>query len=152
MDGVEVCRRVRARNRKQPTYLILLTAKSGQEDLVAGLRAGADDYVVKPFEREELHARLQVGLRIVALQRALADRVAELEDALARVKQLHGMLPICCYCKRIRDDQNYWQQVEAYIAAHADVQFSHGICPACFEGVVKPQLHRQLNARKPPAP
>ena len=64
----------------------------------------------------------------------------ELEDALTRVKQLHGLLPICSYCKKIRDDQNYWQQVEAYISSHTDAQFSHGVCPQCYEKIVKPQI------------
>ncbi len=62
------------------------------------------------------------------------------EVALEQVRRLRGLLPICCYCKRIRDDRAYWHQVEAYISAHADVRFSHGICPDCFSGVVQPQL------------
>ena len=65
-----------------------------------------------------------------------AARVKELEQALQNVKNLQGLLPICCYCKKIRDDRNYWQQVEAYFSSHADVQFSHGICPDCFEKMV----------------
>jgi response regulator RpfG family c-di-GMP phosphodiesterase len=100
---------------------------------VAGLDAGADDYVVKPFDQEELRARVQVGIRVLKLQRSLADRVTELELALDRVNQLQGLLPICCYCKRIRDDRNYWHQVEAYIENHSDAQFSHGVCPECIE-------------------
>jgi hypothetical protein len=121
-------------------YAILLTGKTDRESLVQGLQAGAHDYITKPFEPAELHARVQVGLRVLRLQRALADRVHQLEDALLRVKQLQGLLPMCCYCKCIRADQNYWQQVEQYISAHSDVQFSHGICPSCFEKVIAPQL------------
>jgi sigma-B regulation protein RsbU (phosphoserine phosphatase) len=123
-----------------PPYLILLTAKGGREDLVTGLEAGANDYVTKPFNREELRARVQVGVRMVELQQSLADRVKALEEALARVKQLQGLLPICSYCKKIRDDQNYWQQVESYIAEHSQAQFSHSICPDCYEKLVKPEL------------
>ena len=81
-----------------------------------------------------------VGTRVVALQQALADRVRRLEQALANVKQLQGLLPICSYCKRIRDDRNYWQQVESYISVHSGVQFSHSYCPDCYDKHVKPQL------------
>jgi sigma-B regulation protein RsbU (phosphoserine phosphatase) len=70
----------------------------------------------------------------------LADRVRELETALDQVKQLIGLLPICSYCKKVRDDGNYWQQVEAYISDHSEVQFSHNICPACWHDVVEPQM------------
>jgi hypothetical protein len=70
----------------------------------------------------------------------LADRVTELEKALSEVKQLRGILPICAYCKKIRDDQNYWQQVESYFTAHTDARFSHSFCPDCYEKIIKPQL------------
>jgi CheY-like chemotaxis protein len=137
LDGLEICRRVRQhRDRDAPAYLILLTANRRQEDIVAGLNAGADDYVVKPFHPLELRARLNVGIRVVELQRALGAQVTELEHALSRVRQLQGLLPICAYCKKIRDDRNYWTQVEAYVSRHADVQFSHGICPECYERVI----------------
>ena len=140
MDGVEVCRQLRAELRRVPTYIILLTAKVGKESTVAGLDGGADDYITKPFDRDELRARLQVGRRMLELQRSLADRVHELEEALAQVKTLQGLLPICCYCKKIRDDHNYWQQVEGYIAARSAVNFSHAICPDCWHTEVEPQL------------
>jgi phosphoserine phosphatase RsbU/P len=146
IDGVEVCRRIRAELRLETTYLILLTAKGTKEDLVAGLDGGADDYLVKPFNRDELKARVQVGLRVVNLQSRLADRVRQLEAALSRVKQLQGLLPICSYCKKIRNDGNYWQQIDSYFAETADARFSHGICPACYETVVQPQLNRHMDA------
>ena len=69
-----------------------------------------------------------------------AARVRELEEAMAHVKQLRGILPMCCYCKKIRNDGDYWQQVESYISAHTEVQFSHGICPTCWHDVVEPQM------------
>jgi sigma-B regulation protein RsbU (phosphoserine phosphatase) len=142
LGGVEICRRVRAAGWSRPAYLILLTSRTGSEDIVAGLEAGADDYVTKPFNREELRARVQGGVRVVELQRSLAERVKELEQALARVKQLQGLLPICSYCKKIRDDRNYWKQVEAYISDHSEAVFSHGICPECFDKFVKPELNK----------
>ena len=140
MDGIELCRKVRQVMTPTPPYLILLTAKGRRQDIITGLRSGANDYVTKPFDREELQARVQVGMRIVELQHSLADRVKALEEALARVKQLQGLLPICSYCKKIRDDQNYWQQVESYISEHSEAQFSHSICPDCYEKRVKPEL------------
>jgi phosphoserine phosphatase RsbU/P len=149
MDGIEVCRRVRRTAAPTPPYLILLTAKGRREDIVTGLRSGADDYLIKPPNREELRARVQVGIRIVELQHSLADRVKALEEALARVKQLQGLLPICAYCKKIRDDQNYWQQVESYISEHSEAQFSHSICPECYEGRVKPELDRLRRLQGP---
>ena len=148
MDGVDVTRAARQIGTTTPTYIILLTAKTEKADIVAALEAGADDYLTKPFHREELGARVWAGMRIVGLQRNLVDRVHELEDALANVKQLQGMLPICSYCKKIRDDQNYWKKVETYISDHSDARFSHGICPDCYETNVKPQLNtlRQQNS------
>jgi sigma-B regulation protein RsbU (phosphoserine phosphatase) len=140
IDGLEICRRLRQIDTPTPTYVILLTSRDAAADIVEGLRAGADDYVTKPPHEEELLARISVGTRVVGLQQTLADRVRRLEDALSKVKQLQGLLPMCSYCKRIRDDQNYWQQVESYISVHSDVQFSHSYCPDCFEKYVQPQL------------
>ena len=139
LDGPEICRRVRAELPLANMYLLLVTAREGRGDLVAGLDAGADDYVIKPFDAEELRARVAVGIRVLSLQEKLADRVAELQTALSNVKQLQGLLPICSYCKRVRGDDQYWQQVEGYLVAHSGMQFSHGICPSCYEGL-KAQL------------
>ena len=125
----------------------MLTANTRQADVVTGLEAGADDYMRKPFDHDELRARLIVAARVVDLRQRLADRVRELETAMTRVKQLHGLLPICSYCKKIRDDRNYWQRVEEYVSAHSDAQFSHGICPECYETMVAPQLGAMREAR-----
>jgi len=145
IDGVEVCTRARQLFTQDPPYLILLTAKDRTEDVVKGLESGADDYLIKPFEREELLARVRVGLRILRMQESLCERVQELEKALKKVHQLQGLLPICSYCKKVRNDNNYWQQVEAYVAEHSAARFSHGICPTCYETVVKPQLEEIKN-------
>src|SRR6266545_6151814 len=132
MDGPDICRRVRAELPLANMYLMLVTARETRRDLIAGLDAGADDYVIKPFDADELRALVSVGVRVLTLQEKLAERVDELQGALSSVKQLRGLLPICSYCKRIRGDDSYWQQVENYIAQHSDAQFSHGICPTCF--------------------
>jgi phosphoserine phosphatase RsbU/P len=140
LDGIELCRKLREDPAKQSTYIILLTAKSDKKDVVIGLDMGADDYITKPFDSEELRARVRVGARMVELQNILANRITQLEDAMANVKQLQGILPICSHCKKVRDDQNYWQQVESYISTHTDAQFSHSICPECFEHITKTQI------------
>jgi phosphoserine phosphatase RsbU/P len=146
LDGPEICRRVRHELPAANMYLILVTAREGRGDVIAGLDAGADDYVVKPFDADELRARVAVGVRVLSLQEGLAERVAELQTALTNVKQLRGLLPICSYCKRIRGDDQYWQQVEGYIAEHSDAQFSHGICPACYK-TVSDELDAAARAR-----
>ncbi len=140
MDGVEFCRQIRQTQTLTPTYIILLTSKAQQEDVVAGLEAGANDYIRKPFEREELRARIRVGERVVELQTALADRVKMLEEAIIKIKTLQGLLPICSYCKKIRNDQDYWQQIETYVAEHTQAEFTHGICPDCLEKHIKVQM------------
>lgn len=142
MEGPDLCRRIRGTPAISSLYLILLTAKGMREEIVAGLEAGADDYLVKPFDSEELRARVGVGCRIIELQRSLADRVQALEEAMLQVRSLRGLLPICAYCKKIRDDKNYWQEVEGYIIKHTEAQFSHGICPGCYEKHVKPELEQ----------
>jgi len=148
IDGVEVCRRVRNLPTATPPYLMLLTAKGEKRDLVVGLDSGANDYLTKPFDRSELLARIQVGTHVLELQKALVVRVRELEGALSQVKQLQGLLPICSYCKKIRDEQNYWQRVESYLSEHAEVEFSHGICPDCYTTVVQPQLDEMSASSK----
>jgi DNA-binding response OmpR family regulator len=147
LDGLEVCRRARARVSAPPLYIILLTARADRRDTVEGLGAGADDYVTKPFDAAELQARVNVGIRVVGLQSELAARIAELEQALARVDQLHGILPICSYCKKVRNDTDSWQQVESYVSAHSNVRFNHGVCPDCRENIVQPELDALRQAR-----
>jgi len=144
MDGCEVCRKVREVSVVIPPYLILLTAMTAKEDVVRGIKSGANDYLTKPFHREELKVRVEVGIQMLELQRVLADRVKELEEALSQVKQLQGLLPICSYCKKVRDDQNYWQKVETYISDRMDLQFSHGICPDCLDRMTsRAKEHKQ---------
>jgi phosphoserine phosphatase RsbU/P len=145
LTGLDVCRRLRESGRTP--YVILLTSKNRTEDLVAALDSGADDFIAKPFDPAELRARVRVGERIASLQNKLADRVSALENALAQVTQLQGLLPICMYCKKIRNDQNYWQRVESYIGEHSGATFSHGICPECIENRVRPEIERARRER-----
>jgi sigma-B regulation protein RsbU (phosphoserine phosphatase) len=142
LDGVEVCRRVRTPGASDPPYIILLTAQSNKRDIVAGLAAGADDYVVKPFDYSELQARIEVGVRVVTLQRDLATRILELQDTLEHVKTLQGLLPICMHCKSIRTDEESWEKIEKYIGDHSDAEFTHGLCPECLEKYYPELAHK----------
>jgi phosphoserine phosphatase RsbU/P len=137
MEGPEICQRAAKEPKLANRYFILLTGKDKTDDLVAGLQSGASDYLRKPFNEAELLARVEVGMRFIALQRKLAERVEEMEKALATVRRLEGLLPICSYCKRIRNEQDYWERVDNYISQHANVRFSHNICPDCYEKHVK---------------
>ena len=145
IDGLEICRRLRRQPLSIPPYIILLTANHGVSEIVKGIEAGADDYLTKPYDQDELRVRVQVGARIVELQTKLAERVEQLETALSHVKLLQGILPICSYCKKIRNDLDYWQTVETYVSAHSQAEFSHGICPECYESTVKPQLESLMS-------
>jgi CheY-like chemotaxis protein len=119
MDGLELCRRIRARPKTDYTYFILLTAiHTGRENTRKAMDAGVDDFLSKPLDREVISMRLRV-----------ADRIL---DYSRQIRILKELLPICMYCKRIRDDGNYWEQLESYIHAHTGSHFSHGICPDCF--------------------
>lgn len=133
IDGVEICRKLRTLECRSLIYVILLTVKTDKEDVVEGLEAGANDYVTKPCHPGELLARLRVGERVLELQTSLADRIEELQAALSHIKTLQGILPICMYCHKIRNDQEAWGRIEDYIEAHSDVRFSHGLCPDCMK-------------------
>ena len=142
MDGVDVCQKVRDKKEGPFIYIILLTAKIRKDEVSEGLSAGADDYVTKPFDPKELRARVDVGIRMIDLHNQLREHARKLEEALANVKQLQGLLPICSYCKKVRDDQNYWQKVEKYITEHTNVKFSHGICPDCYKKHVESEMNK----------
>jgi phosphoserine phosphatase RsbU/P len=133
MSGVEICREIRAIESRNPVYIILLTALGDKDSVVAGLQSGADDYVTKPFDPEELKARIRVGARVIELRDRLAMQVKELESALAHVKLLQGIIPICSHCHSIRDDRESWRRMEEYIESNSGAHFSHGICPNCLE-------------------
>ncbi len=133
IDGIELCRRMRAQRTVRSLYILLCTANNAVGDVIEGLNAGADDYLTKPLDRGELRARLRVGQRTLSLETTLRRRIDELNDALAHVKQLQGLIPICMHCKNIRNDGDVWQRVEQYLADRGNVKFSHGVCDECLE-------------------
>ena len=138
MSGIELVEKIRERDEKTYCYTILLISKKDKNAMAKGISAGADDYITKPFKKEELAVRVRAGQRIIELQQELHETnkkqetlIIELEDALSRIKTLSGCLPICMSCKKIRDDKGYWNQLEQYIRDHSEAEFSHGICPDC---------------------
>jgi phosphoserine phosphatase RsbU/P len=149
--GPELCRKARALDKAYPLYAMVLTSRNDRAEMLAGLRAGADDLLTKPFDRHEMYARLTAGARIVQLQQSLADKVRRLEEALVSAQKLQGMVPMCCYCKSVRDDRNCWRRLEDYLAEHKETAFSHGICPQCFKAVAEPEIqaaHAKSAARR----
>ena len=133
MDGVQVCRKVRKLDISNPVYIIFLTTRGSKKDIVAGLEAGANDYIGKPYDPDELRVRVKVGERVAALQSALTEQVNFLKEALGHVQTLQGILPICMHCHKIRDDHESWERLEKYISEHSDAHFSHSLCPECIE-------------------
>lgn len=142
MEGIEICSRLRKLDTQNPVYVILLTSQNEKESIVRGLDAGADDYIIKPFEQDELQARIRVGCRVLQLQEKLDNRINDLLDSLQHIKTLQGILPICSYCKKIRDDKNYWEEVEEYVVKHSEADFTHSVCPECFSKHVTPELKK----------
>lgn len=132
MDGVEICRRLRTMEFSLRPYVIFLTARSALPDMESAFSCGADDFIGKPFDPQELRARIQAGVRILQLQQALAERIRQLEEAMQQIHTLQGLIPICSYCHKIRDDREVWQKMEIYIQKHSEARFSHGICPDCL--------------------
>jgi DNA-binding response OmpR family regulator len=146
LDGYAVCERLKTDPTSANIPIIFLTSRDEPEDVVRGFEAGGVDYITKPFEALELQARVSCHLaqkRWMDAERAL---ITELEAALAEVKALSGLIPICAWCKQVRDDQGFWQQVESYVADHSQAKFSHGVCPVCL-----PKLQAQFEEGLPDA-
>jgi DNA-binding response OmpR family regulator len=128
-DGLDLCRRVRGRVGVEYVYFILLTSSDAtEENQRAAADAGVDDFLTKPLDVMELWTRLRVAERILRYT--------------TQVRQLEELMPICTYCKKIRDDRNYWQQIEGYINERTGSEFSHSICPDCYTRVVIPELEK----------
>jgi DNA-binding response OmpR family regulator len=131
MNGYEVCRVLRGAEKTQDTPVIFLTAQREPESIIRGFEAGGTDYVGKPFESRELLARVRLQLDLKRSRDELKRQKEELETTLTRIRRLEGIIPICSYCKKIRNEENSWEQVEVYITEHSEALFSHGVCPAC---------------------
>ena len=137
IEGPEIVRGLRQRKSGKPYYAIIITSRSNKDSAARALDSGADDFIGKPFDNDELRARVAVGSRMNGLQNTLFATIKELRESLDRVKQLEGIIPICMYCKKIRDDQDGWNQLEQYITDHSEASFTHGICPKCLGEQIK---------------
>lgn len=136
MSGYDVLSKLKSAASCRHVPVIMITAATLQEDMAPLRRSfelGAIDYISKPFATVELEMRVKSSLR-------LEKQRQELEAAADKIRSLEKLLPICSYCKKVRSDKNYWQEVEVYISEHTDTMFSHSICPSCYEIHVKPQL------------
>lgn len=150
MDGFETCRKIREIPNCEMIPILFISALSDTTDKVTAFKCGGMDYITKPFQTEEVLARVDIHLKIHKLQMILEDRNRELEEALENIKTLNGLLPICSNCKKIRDDSGYWEQIESYIGSHSDAEFSHSICPDCFKELY-PDLVDDLEKEERPA-
>lgn len=120
IDGLELCGRVRERKEAPYVYFILLTGKMlGVDHYAKAMDAGVDDFLTKPLDFDALRMRLRVAERIVQLTE--------------RVRTLEGILPMCAYCRRIRDERGAYQSLEEFVSDKTPTQFSHGVCPDCVK-------------------
>jgi CheY-like chemotaxis protein len=148
LDGLHVCMGVRTLPTRPYTYIVMLTAHDRASDMLAAFAAGVDDFLSKPVDSPQLLARLRCGERVLALEQRAVERIAELEKALEKVRQLKRLLPICSYCKKVRDDSDYWQEIDAYIHEQTGTDFSHGGCPTCMETVRAEECSPEAKARR----
>ena len=135
LTGIELCKRIRQALPNKFFYIVILTSKDSQADVIEALQSGADEFLNKPVNALELKARLEVGKRLVNLHSAWESNVTQLQDALQRVKTLQGFISICSYCKKVRTETS-WQLIEDYIGTHSDATFTHGVCPSCKDNVL----------------
>ena len=126
IDGLELCRLIRKRGGEYVYFILISSNRVTKENRQLALAAGVDDFLAKPIDADELGMRLHVAERIIGLS--------------AQVQQLESFLPICGYCKKIRDDKKYWQEIEAYFGRQQGTKFSHSVCPDCYEREMVPQL------------
>ena len=141
MDGFETCLALKKNDATKDIPVIFLTVSKETDAVVRGFTCGGVDYISKPFRQEEVCARVRTHLHLRALTKEKEKLIVELQEALAKVKTLSGLLPICSSCKKIRDDNGYWNQIETYIRQHSEADFTHGICPTCakmlYPGLLK---------------
>lgn len=131
MSGYELCEYLKADEKTRDIPIIFISALDEVADKVRGFSLGGVDYITKPFQAEEVLARVGTHLALRNLQKRLETQNAKLQEALANVRTLKGLLPICSGCKKIRDDKGYWNHLEEYIERHSDALFSHSLCPSC---------------------
>ena len=131
MDGFETCIQLKATPMTADIPVVFVTAKNETASIVRGFECGGQDYIPKPFRREEVLSRVSTHVQVRLMIRRQTQLIDELQGALDQVKTLEGLLPICASCKKIRDDNGYWHQIESYLKSHSNLDFTHGICNDC---------------------
>jgi DNA-binding response OmpR family regulator len=128
LDGLDLCRRIRGQREDYVSFLLLTEQSASEENVGAAIQAGVDEFLCKPVRALDLRMRLNAVARILGFT--------------AEVRKLKSFLPICCYCKKIRDDRDYWQEIEKYLTEQSGTALSHGVCPSCYSAVLIPQMHK----------
>jgi YesN/AraC family two-component response regulator len=152
LDGMEMSKEIKALNKN--SKIILTTAHSDAGILMNSIEVGIDKYIMKPLDMASLFSSVEKCAENIMLEKKIQQQnkekdelIAKLQDALANVKTLSGLLPICSSCKKIRNDDGYWKQIEGYIAEHSDAVFTHGICPDCLKKLY-PNLMQNTTGEK----
>jgi CheY-like chemotaxis protein len=135
MDGLDLCRRVRALKGEYVYYILYMPVDATVENEDAAIETGVDDFLQKPVNLRDLRIRLHVARRIL--------------DCTEHIQKLESLIPICSYCKSVRDDANYWQQIEKYVSQRTGSSFSHSVCPTCYTEHIVPQFEA-MNIKPPP--
>jgi PleD family two-component response regulator len=135
LDGIHVCWAVRSIPSNPYTYIIMVTGRDEATDALAAFSAGVDDFLSKPLDSLQLLARLRCGERVLGLEKRCAERIVELEKSAEEVRHLKRLLPVCTECKTVRDDSEYWEDIEAYLRDPAGAMPGRGVCPDCMESV-----------------
>ncbi len=131
MSGVDLCRRIKNMKRSSPIHVIMLTARDGKNDMSRGFDAGADDYITKPFNDDELRARIKVAERIVTIQSSLNNSLMELSRALNLVDAYQDHIAVCPTCRKIESREGTWRSPEALLTYPVDPRFIERSCPIC---------------------
>lgn len=133
INGYEVCQKIKADERTHDIPVIFLSVLEKDHDEAQGFAVGVADYIVKPISRLRLLARVKTQLALRQKQRELEQKNWELQETLNQLQTLQGILPICSFCKKIRnDEEGSWQRLEEYIQNHSEAEFSHSLCPQCM--------------------
>jgi AmiR/NasT family two-component response regulator len=128
MNGIQAAHVVRT---ELSLPVIFLTANSDEAVLEKAKISEPFAYLLKPFEERQLRTNIEMALYKSRMEREREQMTRELQEALATIKTLSGLLPICAWCKNVRDDTGYWMRVEQYVEAHSQATFSHSVCPDC---------------------
>lgn len=143
MDGIETAEQI---GEQFQIPIIFLTAYADKKTLERAKKTGPFGYITKPFEEVDLRVAVEIGLYKAKMEAEREMLITELQEALAKVETLSGLLPMCAWCKNIRDDKGYWQTVEQYIGEHSKAEFTHGICLDCMKKEFPEAYEKEVNA------